>query len=194
MKTFARHRFAGILAATLLLFALAACDGDGGSSGGGSDTVTPADTHEEHDPLAETAADGCVHLQTGPFVAVTVGAAQDATAPLVALGHQAHTVTLSDVGGPGWLRVVVDEDAEVLVALTAVVTLTVRTEASPEAPILAESQPDLRAHCAAMAFSAVFDLAPGTYYLGLAPSAAGQTEVDLFLSEVGEHDEHEHEE
>lgn len=175
---------------SLFLLALAACESDDGNGGGGgsdtqggSDTAQTADTHDDEDPLAAAAEDGCVHLQTGPFEAVTAGGAADETAPTVAVGHLTHTVTLAADGSAGYVQLTVAEDAEYLFAATRAVTLAV--QGADGTPLAAEETPDLSEHCAAIVSAWVFDLAPGTYYVSL--QSAAESELDLYVNELGEH-------
>lgn len=187
MRTNHRKSLVLLLSLTLLAFgALAACDSDSSDDEAGLDVVTGDEDVEEEDPLAEMVGDACVHLQTGPFEAVTA-AADAAGAPEITPGHLVNEVTLMD--GAGFLTLTVEEHGEFLVASSTVVTLAL-TDAEGAA-VEPEASPDVSGECAAIATAHVFHIEEGSYILSLTADSA-ITDFDLFVGHMGDH-EHEHE-
>lgn len=176
-----------LLALALALLAVSfGCDSDGES--GVTDVVTSGEDvathdHEEgEDTLHDMVEDACVHMQTGPFEAVTAAESADG-APEITPGHLVNEVTLT--AGAGFLTLTVDEHGEFLVASSSVATIALAdTDGAPVAP---EESPDVSDDCAAIVTAHVFHIEAGSYTLSLAADG-DTTDLDLFVGHMGHHE------
>src|SRR5690606_39011338 len=99
--------------------------------------------HDDPHPDAE----GCEHLEEGPYATVTASAARDATAPMVAADHKAYTVTLP-AGAVGHVAFPAAEAADYVVFLDRPVPFAVFDAAG--APVALEASETSSPACAAI--------------------------------------------
>jgi hypothetical protein len=152
------------LAAAIGVASLVACSDDHG--------------HDEATPDAEA----CEHLQEGPALALTAGAAP-ASAPAVDDDHRRYDISLVDIDGGkgGVVRFAAAEAGAHLVVLSADVAIRFVDGAGSVIAPLAEAKGS--ASCGEVAARFEVPFVVGTVYLEIGPTAA--TSVNLVVEAIG---------
>ena len=142
---------------------------------GGSDEHTHGNRNEE----------ACEHLEMGPMVAITAATASSATAPRINNDHQRYDVSLVDVAGAkgGFVTFAAAKAGEFIVYTGATVQLAVTH--SVGATVMSESWMASIAEWALVKGRNVYDLAVGTYVIGI--SGAPADKVSFVVEESDAH-------
>jgi hypothetical protein len=154
--------FAAVLSLSALALFGAGCGEDDDPEGG-------------EDPDAEA----CEHMKEGPMALVTAAAAFSATAPAVKNDHQRYDLTLADgVGGKaGFVTFAVPAAGDYIVYTSAAVKVAVKSAAM--ADVTAESTTNSFAGCPEVKGRHVYELAVGTYVIGIGPETSDKVSLVL---------------
>jgi hypothetical protein len=112
-------------------------------------------------------AEGCEHLEGGPYMNVTASAARDAAAPAVAADHKAYTTTLP-AGAVGYVSFAAAEATDYVVFLDKPVPLAVFDASG--AMIAIERSETSSPECTTIRGKHTLPLGVGTVYFGLGPN------------------------
>lgn len=129
-------------------------------------------------------AEGCEHLEEGPYMNVTASAARDATAPAVSASHMAYTTTLP-AGAAGYVSFAAPEATDYIVFLDKPVPFTVFDASG--AMVAIELSETSSPECATIRGKHTFELGVGTAYFGLGPNMG--MPFNLVVEEAGGHED-----
>jgi hypothetical protein len=131
--------------------------------GGGCGGDDGAEAHEDPD------LEACEHMKGGPAAPVMAADAFSISAPPVSNDHKRYDLTLSGSAGgkSGFVTFAVSKTGEYVVYTSAPVTLNLKSASM--AVVAAESSAASVPGCTEVKGKQVFDLAVGTYVIGLGP-------------------------
>jgi hypothetical protein len=145
--------------------------------------ITTAAACHEDEPSVD--AEGCEHLEEGPYTSVTASAARDGTAPAVAADHMAYTATLP-AGAVGYVAFAAPEATDYVVFLDKPVPFVVYDATG--AMVTLEASETSSPACATIRGKHTFELPVGTAYFGLGPNMG--MPFNLVVEEAAGHEEH----
>ncbi len=137
----------------------------------------------DDDPAVESVdVEGCEHLQEGPAVAVTATLVGDTTTPAIAGDHKRYDVTLLAAGGQraGVVSFAAAEATDYVFFFDASVPLEIIDSAGTVVAI--EASTTSSTECTDIKARHVVELAVGTYFLELGPTA--ETDVGIVVEEA----------
>jgi hypothetical protein len=137
------------------------------------------DPEQHEDPDVEA----CEHMQEGPPSAVMAAAAFSISAPAVRNDHQRYDLTLTDAAGSksGFVTFAAAKAGEYIVYTSAPVKLSVKNAAMVE--VAPESSATSIARCTEVKGKHVYDLAVGTYVIGVGPETSDKVSLVLEANE-----------
>jgi hypothetical protein len=130
--------------------------------------TAPLGCGDKHEHVHENPnEEACEHLEMGPPVTLTAAASSSATAPKIDDDHKRYDVSLVDVAGAkgGFVTFAAGEAGEYIVYTDAPVQLDVKSSAG--AGVAVESSMASVSECALVKGRHVYDLAVGTYVIGI---------------------------
>jgi hypothetical protein len=138
------------------------------------------DEHEHENPNEEA----CEHLEMGPMVALTAAATSGATAPKINNDHQRYDVTLVDVAGAkgGFVTFAAGTAGDYIIYTSVPAQLEVKSTAG--ASVMVESAMTSVTECTLVKGRNVYDLAVGTYVIGIGGVSADMVSFVVEASEA----------
>ena len=138
------------------------------------------DEHTHENPNEEA----CEHLEMGPAVAITATAVSSAMAPPINNDHKRYDVTLADLAGmkSGFVTFAAAKAGEYIFYTGAPVQLDVKSSAGTS--VMVESSMPSVPECMLVKGRHVYDLAVGTYLIGITGATTDKVSFVVEASEA----------